>query len=205
LEARRTRNPEKRRGDLIAAAKRVFAKKGVAASAVSDIVKAAGVAQGTFYLYFATKNDVINALAEQMAETMVAAVERAVAGTGAGAVDKLLALRDAILDMANDSTSKELAAIYHRPENRAVHDRMAGSLTPRLVPLVEQIVSQGIAERVFTAEEPRVAAWFILGGLHMLEVGFADPEVLPSAVSSATAYALRALGYCAAIGTSHAE
>jgi AcrR family transcriptional regulator len=200
--AKRKKTPEIRRSDLIAAAKKAFAKKGVADAAVSDIVRAAGVAQGTFYLYFDTKGDIVNALAEQMAETMVAAVEKAVASTGAGAVDKLLALRDAILEMANDSTSKELAAIYHRPENRAVHDRMTEHLTPRLAPLVEQIVSQGIAERVFTAEDPRVAAWFILGGLHMLEVGFADPAVLPSAVSSATAYVLRALGYNAAAAAS---
>jgi AcrR family transcriptional regulator len=203
LAIKRRKTPETRRGDLVAAAKKVFAKKGVAAATVSDIVKAAGVAQGTFYLYFKTKDGIVNALAEQMAEAMVAAVERAVASADSGAVDKLLALRDAILDMASDSTSQELAAIYHRPENRAVHDRMAERLTPRLAPLVEQIVKQGIAERVFTAEDPRVAAWFILGGLHMLEVGFTDPAVLPAAVSNATTCALRALGYNATAASSN--
>jgi AcrR family transcriptional regulator len=198
MKARRRKAPETRRGDLVAAAKKVFAAKGFAGTAVSDIVKAAGVAQGTFYLYFDSKEDVVNALAEQMAEAMVLAVESAVASAETGAVDKLLALRDAILDMASDATGKELAAIYHRPENRAVHDRMAERLTPRLAPLVERIVDQGIAEGVFTAEDPRVAAWFILGGLRMLEAGFADAEALPAAVRSATTCALRVLGHDAA-------
>jgi len=197
LANRRRMDPEARRRELVSAAKRVFATKGVAGSTVSDIVKAAGVAQGTFYLYFATKSDVVNVVVEQMADGMVDAVERSVTGTEAGAVAKLVALRDAILDLANDAAGRELAGIYHRPENRAVHDRMAERMTPRLAPLLERIVRQGIAEGVFTAEDPRVAAWFVLGGLHALEVGFTDPAALPAAVTRATAYALRALGHTA--------
>jgi len=195
LPSKRRKDPEARRSELVSAARKVFVTKGVADSTVSDIVKAAGVAQGTFYLYFDTKNDIVNALAEQMADGMVDAVERSVTSSGAGAVAKLLALRDAILDLADDAAGRELAGIYHRPENRAVHDRMAERMTPRLAPLLERIVRQGIAEGVFTAEDPRVAAWFVLGGLHALEVGFTDPAALPAAVTHATAFALRALGH----------
>ena len=54
----RRRNPTERRDQLVAAARRVFEKKGFARTSVSDIVKAAGVAQGTFYLYFKEKNDI---------------------------------------------------------------------------------------------------------------------------------------------------
>jgi len=43
---------EARRSELAQVAARVFAERGVAGTAVSDIVTAAGVAQGTFYLYF---------------------------------------------------------------------------------------------------------------------------------------------------------
>jgi AcrR family transcriptional regulator len=195
LSARRRKRPEKRRDELIAAAWEVFGKKGVARSAVSDIVKAAGVAQGTFYLYFKAKTDIVNAVAEQMVDGMVDAVERAVTATDTGAVDKLLALRDAILAVASDAAGQELAEIYHRPENREVHDRMAERVAPRLAPLVESIVRQGVDEGVFTAEDPRVAAWFVLGGLHMLEAGFAERAELPAAISSATTCALRALGH----------
>ncbi len=192
---RRRKSPEVRRGELVAAAGRVFAEKGVANSAVGDIVKAAGVAQGTFYLYFKTKTDIINAVVEQTVEDFVGAIERSMTATDSGAVAKLLALRDAVLEVANDSTRWDLARIYHRPENRAVHDRMAERLAPRLAPLVEGAVRQGVAEGVFSVEDPRAAAWFVLGGLHMLEVGFGDLADLPAAVTSATNYALRALGY----------
>lgn len=195
MSSKRRKAPEARRGDLISAARKVFAEKGVANSAVSDIVKAAGVAQGTFYLYFKTKNDLVNALVDQMAEEMVDSIERSVAATDAGAVARFLAFRDAVLAIASDPTGWELAEIYHRPENRAVHDRMAERLLPRLLPLVERIVRQGVDEGVFTAENPRVAAWFVLGGLHAIELAFSERSEIPSLIVDATNFALRSLGH----------
>jgi len=41
-----------RRADLLAAARAILAEKGLEAATVSEIVARAGVAQGTFYLYF---------------------------------------------------------------------------------------------------------------------------------------------------------
>jgi AcrR family transcriptional regulator len=194
LASKRRKDPETRRGELVAAARKIFAEKGVVNAAVSDIVRAAGAAQGTFYLYFGTKTDIVNAVVDQMADEMVQAIERSVAEPDAGAVARLLVFRDALLAIASDPTGWELAEIYHRPENRAVHDRMAERLLPRLAPLVEGIVMQGIAEGVFTVENPCIAAWFILGGLHALEFAFSDRAAIAAAIVDATHCALRMLG-----------
>ncbi len=43
---------------LISAAKKIFSEKGYYDTKVSDIVKEAGVAQGTFYLYFKSKEEI---------------------------------------------------------------------------------------------------------------------------------------------------
>ena len=49
--------------------------KGVSATSVDDIVSAAGVAKGTFYLYFATKDDVVNAVASSLVESVAQRIE----------------------------------------------------------------------------------------------------------------------------------
>lgn len=54
--------PEDRRQQLVAAARVVFAQKGYHAASVSDIVKEAGVARGTFYNYFEGKRDAFQAV-----------------------------------------------------------------------------------------------------------------------------------------------
>jgi len=184
-----------RLAELISAASFVFAERGVANTAVSDIVKAAGVAQGTFYLYFKTKDDVVLAVAEQMVGGMVATVDAAVAGTGTTAVEKFLGLRDALSNFDADPSAVELTDFIHAPENRALHDRLAESLTPRLVPLVESIVAQGVLEGSFNVPDTRAAAWFVLGGLQSAELAGTPTAGMPAAIHAATELALRALGY----------
>lgn len=49
---RTTRAPAVRRGELLDAALRVFCTSGIAGASVEEITAAAGVAKGTFYLYF---------------------------------------------------------------------------------------------------------------------------------------------------------
>lgn len=62
---RRTASGAVRREQILAAARRVFREKGYESATVSDIVETAGVAQGTFYLYFPSKKHVVVVLAQQ--------------------------------------------------------------------------------------------------------------------------------------------
>ncbi|EAO53837.1 Transcriptional regulator, TetR family [Bacillus thuringiensis serovar israelensis ATCC 35646] len=55
-----------------------FRKRGVRKTKISDIVKLAGIAQGTFYLYFPSKLSVMPAIAEVMVEKMILAVKEKV-------------------------------------------------------------------------------------------------------------------------------
>jgi AcrR family transcriptional regulator len=56
---------------LLDAGTRVFAERGYHAARVDDIVKAAKTSHGTFYLYFASKQDLFAAIAESVAAEMV--------------------------------------------------------------------------------------------------------------------------------------
>jgi len=185
---------EARRAELVSAAASLFSERGVAKTTVSDIVKVAGVAQGTFYLYFDSKDEVVLAVVERIGEAMIdGAAARVEAGSSA--VGKLLILRDMLSDVGSEPGAAELIELMHRPENRALHDRFAEDLTPRFVPLVEEIVEQGVAAGVFNVEDTRAAAWFVLAGLQSVELaGTAVPE-MPAALAKATGFALRALGY----------
>ncbi len=59
--------PEHRREQILNAAAEIFAKKGYHAASVSDIIDAAGIARGTFYLYFQSKRDIFEELVDTLA------------------------------------------------------------------------------------------------------------------------------------------
>ena len=76
--ARRTESEPVRRAQLLRAARKVFRAKGYDGASVSEIVREAGVAQGTFYLYFPSKRDAAVSLRDGLMETMAQAVATAV-------------------------------------------------------------------------------------------------------------------------------
>lgn len=61
---------------LLYAAKEVLAEKGLEKTTISDIVKKAGMAQGTFYLYFPSKNALIPAIANDLLQTMLHKIKK---------------------------------------------------------------------------------------------------------------------------------
>jgi len=184
-----------RRAELASAAASVFAQRGVANTAVSDIVKAAGVAQGTFYLYFESKDDVILAVVERMVEEMFAGIETAADAPESSAVERMRDLSDLLASIERAPGATELVDILHHPDNRALHDRMAEHLMPRFIPLVESIVEQGVAEGTFDVPDTHAAAWFVLGGLQSVELMDTPAAEMPAALAAATHLALRTLGY----------
>ena len=193
--ARSAERRESRRGTLVDAAFGVFMRKGVAASSVDDIVEAAGVAKGTFYLYFQTKDDAINAVAERVVDGVAGAVEAVATGPGLSPVDRLLSLGGSVGQVGAEPNERELIDILHRPENRAIHDRLMERVVARLLTTVESIVSDGITQGQFAHQDPHLAAGFVLASftsLHDLVDGGADVEHVASELN---AFILRGLGY----------
>ena len=184
-----------RKAGIVDAAARVFAERGVANTAVSDIARAASVAQGTIYLYFKNKDDIILAVVQGIVDRMMDGIERLLGTPGPSAVERLRALGSVMGATDAEPAARELIDILHRPENRLLHDRMAEGMTPRLVAIVDSIVRQGIEEEAFIVADPRAAAWFVLGGLQSVELSGTPPEVMPAALDRAIAFALRALGF----------
>src|SRR5947208_13060925 len=81
-----------RRTQLLTSARAVFGKKGYDEATVSEIVGRAGVAQGTFYLYFPGKESLAGAFAEQLSErfAQVSAEKSARARSFDGALVRVL-------------------------------------------------------------------------------------------------------------------
>ncbi len=75
--ARRTESEPVRRAQLLKAARKVFRAKGYDRASVSEIVREAGVAQGTFYLYFPSKRDAAVSLRDGLMEAMARAAATA--------------------------------------------------------------------------------------------------------------------------------
>ena len=99
---------DERRREILAAATRVFARKGYHAARVSDVAREAGVAQGTVYLYFGSREEILIAAFGAFAEGMMAGVGEAI-GAEELAIDRLRSVVRAVL--SSMETEPELSKV----------------------------------------------------------------------------------------------
>jgi AcrR family transcriptional regulator len=190
-----TSRREIRHQALIEAAVAVFSAKGVAAASVDDIVRAAGVAKGTFYLYFTTKDDAVNAVASAMVEGVAERVKAVATDPTRAPVERLLAFGAGISEVGDESYERELIEVFHRPENRVLHDRIGDQALVRLAPIVAAIIADGIGAGQFRRQDPDHAAAYVMacfGSLHEVVTAIED---VPDAIRELNQFVLRGLGY----------
>ncbi|MGB6309735.1 MAG: helix-turn-helix domain-containing protein, partial [Steroidobacteraceae bacterium] len=80
----RTKPPEIRREELMDAAEQLFLAQGIAATSIDAIVAGAGVAKGTFYLYFQSKEQLLTALRQRFIDAVCAELRAAIDRCPAG-------------------------------------------------------------------------------------------------------------------------
>jgi AcrR family transcriptional regulator len=184
-----------RRDELVEAAAAVFARNGVAATTVDDVVREAGVAKGTFYLYFTTKDEVVTAVAERLVEVVGAVMERSLAAVGRSAADRLQGVALAMTTVGERPYERELIEMIHRPENQAIHDRLGGRIVAALRPAVAAVIADGIRDGEFAPQDPGQAAAFVLATMVAVEELADAPDDLPAVVDAVNAFVLRGLGH----------
>jgi TetR/AcrR family fatty acid metabolism transcriptional regulator len=161
------RDPDKPQ-QIIDAAIRVFARRGYFNSRVSDIAREAGIAAGTIYLYFDTKEEILITLFRQQMAAFVAALWKAIAAEpGAVAkVRRLVALHFEILEQR-----PELAEVV-QVELRQGQKFFRGPATQEIAAyfaLIESVLEEGVAAGCFRSDLPvKVATKMLFGAMDQM-------------------------------------
>jgi AcrR family transcriptional regulator len=154
-----------RTGEILAAARRLMGQKGLDNLTMDDIAQAAGVAKGTLYLYFQSKDELIQALLTQVGEAMALDLET-VLGAPEPPPDKLR--RAVTLLLKYVEQERELFPVYLRELVRSKSNREAASPflrkhEERTLGLLTRLFSEGIASREFINVNPRLLAYLLKG------------------------------------------
>lgn len=184
-----------RRRELLEAAVVVFSAKGIASASVDDIVRAAGVAKGTFYLYFSTKDEAISGVAEWLVEGVADRLLAIAADDHRSPVERLLAFGASVRQVGGEAYERELVEVIHRPANRVLHDRMGERALSRLAPAVAAIIASGMDQGLFRRQDPDRAGTWVMACFGSLHDVVSEPDDLSAAIDELNAFVLGGLGY----------
>jgi AcrR family transcriptional regulator len=192
---RRRLPPSERRAGILLAARRLVAEKGFAQTSVGDIVRAVGVAQGTFYYHFSSKEEVLNAVAESIVAEATNRLVSEAAAPGLSAVQKLGRMGEVF--SAYIYRNGGFMAHFHDPKNRRLHDLLNPEAAREMVPVLCRVIEQGIAEGSFDTRHPQEAAGFILASSQTITEHWVhdQAEPLDRRLSALLDFVLKGLGY----------
>jgi AcrR family transcriptional regulator len=156
-----TKNPEERRKELIDIAEQLFIKKGYEQTAVSDIVNKAKVAQGTFYYYFKTKEEILDEIIDRYITLTVEGIQKIANEKGPNAIDKLVNIFLFSSSFRNDR--KSIMQYLHEDRNAHLHQKFERKIPSGTVGPLSQIIQQGIDEGLFKTQYPIDAANAFIG------------------------------------------
>jgi TetR/AcrR family transcriptional regulator, fatty acid metabolism regulator protein len=153
---------------IVEAAIRVFARNGYYNSRVSDIAREAGIASGTIYLYFRTKEEILVTLFREKMAAFVAHLRREIAGESDAEVKirRLVELHFTVLEQ-----SPALAEVV-QVELRQGHKFFRGASAHEVsayFELIGSVLEEGVAAGRFRADVPvKVATKVLFGAMDQM-------------------------------------
>jgi TetR/AcrR family fatty acid metabolism transcriptional regulator len=188
---KRKRGPDKR-DRILKAAIKVFAKNGFYATRVSEIAKTAGVADGTIYLYFKNKDDVLITIFEEGIGQLLT-ILREVAESEEPferRITRIIELQLGLLEEQRDLA--EVITVNLRQSSRLLK-QYAAPLFMQYIDVIAGVVREGQEEGAFRPDlNPRVVARSLFGAIDAILLTWALGEGDPQALR-------KAAGHCASL------
>jgi AcrR family transcriptional regulator len=166
----RSNGQEDKRRLILAAAVRVFARKGYHTCRVGDIAEEAGVAHGLLYHYFRSKDDVLECVFRETWADIVGAARR-VEETDEPARDRLTGIAKILLRAWK--RDPELVTVVVREGLRSPDLQRRVAEIREAFKAIERIVARGQEEGEFRADvDPRLASVVFYGALEEILTGW---------------------------------
>jgi len=155
---------EVRRQELLDTAVRLFTTKGYEQTSINDVIAAVGVSKGAFYHHFASKEELIEALAVRYAEEAANRTKSVLEDKSLDCFERLSRFLSRMRDDKVEMTPEMFAAFapIFRSENVQLYERTREAVNAVIRPMVVGIIAEGVAEKTFDTPDPEAAAETIL-------------------------------------------
>lgn len=132
------------RDKILDAAEELFIEKGYDHTSTKDIMEKAGIARGTLYNHFKSKEDVLDGVISRMVERMLEKAEEIVENKELPVLERLTGAVIAL--NADTQLGNEVMGQMHRPQNALLHQKAQERLLMGIVPVLDKLLEEGEQE-----------------------------------------------------------
>lgn len=143
---------EVRREEILDAAEKLFAAKGFDNTSTGDILDAVGIARGTLYYHFKSKEDILDGVIQRITGRLMQDAGEIVRQKELPVLERLT---KAIMSLNVESKiGHEIMEQVHRPQNALMHQKMQTTLLAGINPILTELVEEGIQQGICHTQYP---------------------------------------------------
>ncbi|NMA11761.1 MAG: TetR/AcrR family transcriptional regulator [Chloroflexi bacterium] len=151
---------DERKNEILDVAEQLFIEKGFDNASTNDIINKIGIARGTLYYHFESKEEILDAIVERMRRKKIAQAAAIIADREIPLLERLTG---SVLALNVDSgVGVEVLAQMHKPQNALLHQKMQESVINGVVPLFTKLIEEGNTIGIFDTKYPEDAAEMIV-------------------------------------------
>ena len=146
---------DERKNEILDAAEKLFGAKGFDHTSTNDILNEIGIARGTLYYHFKSKEDILDAMIERITRQLIAKATDIVQKKEIPVLQRLTMTIMAL--NVNNELGLEVMQQVHKPQNALMHQKMQETLLSGVNPLITGLIEEGIQQDIFRTDYPAEA------------------------------------------------
>lgn len=144
-----------RKNEILDAAAALFAQKGFDHTSTSEIMEAVGIAKGTLYHHFKSKEAIMDAIIERQSERMLAAARKTAEDRSIPVPERMLRVVMALkLEGAQGEGTRDMIEHLHKPQNALMHQKSKQIIMKEVPPILAIVLQDGIEQGLFDSPYP---------------------------------------------------
>jgi AcrR family transcriptional regulator len=145
-----------RRDEFLDVAQQLLETKGYEQMSIQDVLGELDASKGAFYHYFASKQALLEAVVERLADRTAAVLAPIADDPDPPALDKLGRFFAALAGwkVQRRELLVALLRVWHSDDNAILRQKLRPSIADRIAPLLARIIHQGVSEGVLAAAHP---------------------------------------------------
>lgn len=155
---------EERRQEIVETARELFIAQGIDNTPVSQIVKTVGVAQGLFYYYFKSKDEIITAVADHIMDSIERSINSSLERKDMAFNQRITMVVDMFLDsfgILDASTGNVTNLVY----TSQLYDIIKARLTSTTADVINALMAEGTSSGALKIRHPELMVTLIIQGL----------------------------------------
>lgn len=151
------KDAEERKNEILDVAEHLFGTKGFDNTSTNDILNEIGIARGTLYYHFKSKEELLDSMINRMTKRLVEQAKK-IAGEKDVPILQRLTKMMLALNISDENLNQEILQQVHKPQNALMHQKMQNCLLSEINPLITTLIEEGIEQGICQTEYPMEVA-----------------------------------------------